>query len=207
MCAELRRLVLGLLLAGAALSRTAAQDATRVFEFDTTTYLPAGFAAAGDVEVWIPVPVSNGYQEVAVLGWRLADPAGEPLDCGAAVELAAEPVTGDTLLHLRVPHGDSPALAVLARYRVERHALRRDARPDGSGVEDPAARLGPDRLVPLDGDRADRGAGEGWGRAVRARPGAPTSPSAGSPPTGWRSPRGATSCSRQRSTACRSTTC
>ncbi len=154
MCADVAGWLLAALLAAigpAAVQAPAAADETRTFEFDTTTRLPSGLARDGDVDVWIPVPVSNGYQEVADLGWRVEDAAGEPLACGAAVELAAEPASGNTLLHLRLPRGDSPEVQVLARYRVTRHAVRRDARPDGSGAEDPAARLRPDRLVPLDG--------------------------------------------------------
>ncbi len=195
MCADVLRPLLALLLLGTVLvPQSEAQDrepaasaaagtrdpGARTFEFGTTTRLPAGFARAGEVELWIPVPVSNGYQDVAVLGWSAVDAVGAPVACGAAVELAAEPASGNTLLHLRVPQGESPELQVLARYRVTRHAQRRDARPDGSGVEDPAARLLADRLVPLDGAIAEIAAqvsGEGepcaLGRAlfeeVRAR--------------------------------------
>src|SRR5882672_2585257 len=48
--------------------------APRTFLFTSTTDVPAHAAADGALEAWIPVPQSNGYQDVALLGWGLQDP-------------------------------------------------------------------------------------------------------------------------------------
>src|SRR6185369_17907243 len=84
MCAEHRRPVLGWLLAALSTPRATAQpapashDASRTFEFTTSTTIQAGLAGHDGLDVWIPMPVSDGYQEVTLLSCALDDTGGQP---------------------------------------------------------------------------------------------------------------------------------
>jgi transglutaminase-like putative cysteine protease len=162
MCADVRSAALGWVLAALAAPLASAQaapdgghDGSRTFEFTTSTTIQAGLAGHEGLDVWIPMPVSDGYQEVTLLSCALDDAAGQPASCAASHEIATDPRSGNEMLHVHVSAGDAPALHVTARYRVTRWPTSRDGRPDGSGVDDADARLKPDRLVPLDGPVAE----------------------------------------------------
>jgi transglutaminase-like putative cysteine protease len=129
--------------------------APRTFLFTSTTTVPRDAAAAGAVDVWIPLPVSNGYQDVTLLGWGLDDPQATWIPDGFAIESATDAASGNAMLHVRVPQGGHPEFSVTARTRVVRRAASDDGRPDGSGEQSLAAGLAPNRLIPLDGRIAE----------------------------------------------------
>jgi len=125
--------------------------APRSFLFTSTTEVPAHAAADGAVELWIPVPQSNGYQDVALLGWGLQDPQPVWLPDGFVLESTRDEVSGNAMLHLHLPRVEHPAFSVTLRARVVRRGTAPEGRPDGSGRQDLPRSLAPDRLVPLDG--------------------------------------------------------
>jgi transglutaminase-like putative cysteine protease len=149
-------------------SATPSADASivRRFEFSTETTIPASLTVAGALDVWIPLPAENGMQRPSLLELAVA-PADAPADAPAAgmpegvrAERAREERDGNAMLHVTLPAGLTGDVSVRTTWLVERDALptARGA-PDGSGRQDAADALAPDRLVPLDGEIAALAAG------------------------------------------------
>ncbi len=118
------------------------QDA-REFVFAYRTSLPASDAA---IDVWVPVPVSDSWQEIGTL--RIEAPC--------EVEDNVEKRSGNRMLHMRAPRSSAPT-TLSYTCPVKRHRRR---------VEPPAAEarytgaldlarysreLAPDANVPIDG--------------------------------------------------------
>jgi transglutaminase-like putative cysteine protease len=129
--------------------------APRSFVFTSTTTIPAGAAAAQSVDAWIPLPRSNGYQEVTLLQAGLDEPDAAWRPAAFMVETTSDAASGNAMLHLHLPRCEHPAFTVSVRAQVVRRQASADGRPDGSGLADVAASLRPDRLVPLDGRIAE----------------------------------------------------
>ena len=128
---------------------------TRSFEFETRATVPADAALDGPIELWIPMPVNGGYQAVTKLWWDAFGTDGSRLPMRRTIEDTLDPESGLELLHIRIPQGEHPEVTFAARFRITRRAEREGKAPDGSGRDDPQARLAPDRLGPLDGPVAE----------------------------------------------------
>src|SRR5215468_549973 len=100
--------------------------ARRTFLFTSTTEVPAHAAAQGDVELWIPVPQSSGYQDVALLGWGLQDPKPVWLPDGFVLEPTRDEDSGNAMLHLHLPRVEHPAFSVSLSARVVRRGTAAD---------------------------------------------------------------------------------
>jgi len=144
-----RRMVLpAMLLALSGALGTAVADDSSSRDFDLTytakvTDLPEG---AGQVDVWLPYPVSDENQQVTVT--EVSSPARH--------EVLKDPRYGNSILHLWVSHPQERELAVSMKFRVQRKELvRKDfpgqgGRGKGALPAEAAQWLKPERLVPLD---------------------------------------------------------
>ncbi|MED5330804.1 MAG: transglutaminase-like domain-containing protein [Planctomycetota bacterium] len=123
----------------------------RSFVFKTEAKVPAGSTRSAPMDLWIPVPPSNGFQDAGEPTWELSNVGFET---GLNVEVTER--EGNRMIHLAIPRSPHAGdLVIKVQTPVTRFALNRDGRPDGSGQADPAALLGPDRLVPVTGPVAD----------------------------------------------------
>src|ERR1700712_1006946 len=128
----------------------AAADTPRTRDFDFTykarvTELPAD---ARQVDLWIPVPVSDDLQEVTVTG----------ISAPVPYVITKDGRYGNSVLHFAVTAPQQPEIAVEMNVRVRRkESLHHDLptglpnRPTRAALPADAAQwVKPDRLVPLD---------------------------------------------------------
>ena len=149
------KLVLLFLMLGIATSafllwwRHQAQIRTRTFEFHYVTRIPAAPEQAGKLRLWIPVPESNGQQEISHL----------TIDSTVPYELHRDPEYDNQYAYLEVdPHLVTIPIEVRMHLQVERREHRvtpeEPARHPNAIQRKPAEMsrfLQPDRLVPIDG--------------------------------------------------------
>jgi transglutaminase-like putative cysteine protease len=142
-------IVAGIVLIGAMafLHGRAAGEATpsaqRHFEFTYDVHVPAPAAGAGGLRVWIPVPVSNVYQEISDL----------KIESPVAFKRTRDAEYGDNYAFFEEKAGG--AFDVKMRFEV----LRREHRVIFTTLGEHAVKpdpllvrfLQPDRLVPIDG--------------------------------------------------------
>jgi transglutaminase-like putative cysteine protease len=155
--------IAGLLLSG--LAAAGADDAPRQrsFEFDYHATLAAVPAGAKSVELWLPVPHSNDYQQIT--GLRVDAPVPYTVEKGNE---------GNTMLHVRLDSPQEGPLKVGIHFQATREEhlqprLAAGARLAADESSDELARyLKPDRLVPLD-DKIRT-----WAREVVEKAGAHT---------------------------------
>jgi transglutaminase-like putative cysteine protease len=119
-------------------SPSGSRNRTFLFTYSTTlTGLPAGKT----VRIWLPVPPSNGDQQVKIVSE----------DLPAKGRLATEPRFGNQILYVE---GKAPAdgtLKLRVPYRVTRHEVKADLRQHPEGSEKFAKFLEPDARVPVGG--------------------------------------------------------
>jgi transglutaminase-like putative cysteine protease len=138
-----------LLLANATAADAQTTQRERRFTFEYTATVRDVPAGAGRIDLWLPVPTSNKYQEIANL--RVTSPHRYEM---------RDAQYGNKLLHLRVERPTAPSFNVTVSFEAVRREhvnthLRVGAGGAGGGrVEPPgpdlARWLQPDRLVPLD---------------------------------------------------------
>ena len=81
----------------------------RSFLFRYRTTLPAELLGQGEVEVWIPLPNDDPFQQVRAV--EVSAPVQH--------EIASEPKFGNRMAHLRVPRADAPA-TIAVSYEITR---------------------------------------------------------------------------------------
>ena len=98
------------------------------------------------VEAWIPLPREDRFQQVS--GLRLNSPAH--------VEVVNQPIGGNRLAHLVATAPSSGSIPVTIRFKVRRVEESADTEKAQAKIKEPTggsfdSYLGPDRLVPIDG--------------------------------------------------------
>jgi len=101
---------------------------------------------AHHVEAWIPLPREDRFQQVS----------GLRLDSPVHVEVVNQPTGGNRLAHLSVKAPQSGSIPVTIRFNVRRFEESADLEKAQASIAEPtdgafASYLGPDRLVPIDG--------------------------------------------------------
>lgn len=108
----------------------------RSFAIEYTATLPR-LAPAAEAKVWIPIPVSGSHQSIA--GLRIQSPNPYTLHTAA---------NGDRILHTTAASG----AVIKVSYQVTRREHIQPLAKSSSNTSDsPNCCLGPDRLVPIDG--------------------------------------------------------
>ncbi len=138
-----------LVCATASVQRRAAGESTpaaeRSFEFTYEAHVPAPAAGAGEVRVWIPVPVSNAYQQISNL----------KIESSVAYKTTRDAEYGDTFAFFDEKAGKAAAFDVKMRFDVARHEHRVALTATGEHNVKADPLLGrflqADRLVPIDG--------------------------------------------------------
>jgi transglutaminase-like putative cysteine protease len=118
----------------------------REVEFIYHTDLTAMNPKAHRVEAWIPLPREDQFQQVS----------GIKFDSPAHVEMVDQPTGGNRLAHLTAAVPPSGSIPLTIRFRVRRVEESADLAQARANIPEPsggvfATYLGPDRLVPIDG--------------------------------------------------------
>jgi len=118
----------------------------RKVEFTYHTEFTGIDPKAHHVEAWIPLPREDRFQEVS--GLRLDSPVN--------VEVVNQPTGGNRVAHLSATAPPSGSIPVTIRFNVRRVEEAADMEKAQANVPEPsggafASYLGPDRLVPIDG--------------------------------------------------------
>jgi transglutaminase-like putative cysteine protease len=140
--------ILALALAlGATVAEAAETPKTRDFDFTYKARVAELPADAHKVDLWIPVPASDGLQEITVTGISSTVP----------YVITKDGRYGNSVLHLEVTDPKQAEIGVEMNVRVRRkESLHHDlptglpTRPAKALPADAAQWLKPDRLVPLD---------------------------------------------------------
>jgi transglutaminase-like putative cysteine protease len=98
------------------------------------------------IEAWIPLPREDQFQQVSQVRF----------DSPAHVEVINQPTGGNRVAHLSAPVPPSGSIPVTIRFRVRRVEESADLAEARANIPEPtggtfASYLGPDRLVPIDG--------------------------------------------------------
>jgi hypothetical protein len=135
------------LLSAIAQTQSEAQPAkVREVDFTYHTDLTGINPKAHRVEAWIPLPREDRFQHVS--GVRLNSPAH--------VEVVNQPTGGNRVAHLSATVAPSGSIPVTIRFKVRRVEESADIEKAQANIPEPtgaafADYLGPDRLVPIDG--------------------------------------------------------
>jgi transglutaminase-like putative cysteine protease len=135
-------------LSGANAETQSASQPAKVREFDFTyhTELTGISPTAHRVEAWIPLPREDRFQQVS----------GLSIDSPAHVEVVNQPTGGNRVAHLLATAPASGSIPVTIRFKVRRVEESADMAKAQANTPEPAGKafaryLGPDRLVPIDG--------------------------------------------------------
>jgi len=137
----------GDLLSAKAQTQSTVQPAkVREVEFIYHTDLTGMNPKAHSVEAWIPLPRDDQFQQVS----------GIKFDSPAQVEVINQPSGGNRIAHLSAAVPPSGAIPVTVRFKVRRVEESADLAEAQAKIPEPtggmfAGYLGPDRLVPIDG--------------------------------------------------------
>ncbi|HEV3112526.1 MAG TPA: transglutaminase-like domain-containing protein [Candidatus Binataceae bacterium] len=143
---------------------TAAQSSVpptvREVEFIYHTELTGIDPKAHHLEAWIPLPREDRFQRVSALS----------IDSPAHVEIIDQPTGGNRVAHLSAIAPLAQSIPVTIRFKVRRVQEAADAAQAQKNLPEPrdgkfAGYLGPDRLVPIDGEiaRVSAKVGDGSG--------------------------------------------
>jgi hypothetical protein len=118
----------------------------REVDFTYHTELTGINPQAHRVEVWIPLPREDLFQQVS----------GLRLDSPAHVEVVNQPTGNNRMAHLSATVPPSGSIAVTMSFRVQRVEQSADMEKAQANIPEPtdgafASYLAPDRLVPIDG--------------------------------------------------------
>ena len=128
-------------------ARSAPEPArVREVDFSYRTDLTGINPKAHAVEAWIPLPRDDRFQQVS----------GVTLDSPAHVEVVDQPTGGNRVAHLSATAPPSGSIPVTIRFKVRRVEESADLEEAKANIPEPiggafASYLGPDRLVPIDG--------------------------------------------------------
>lgn len=135
------------LLSAKAQTQSESQPAkVREVDFSYHTELTGIDPKAHRVEAWIPLPREDRFQQVS--GVRINSPAH--------VEVVSQPTGGNRVAHLSATVPPSGLIPVTIRFKVRRVEESADVEKAQANIPEPtgaafADYLGPDRLVPIDG--------------------------------------------------------
>jgi transglutaminase-like putative cysteine protease len=135
------------LLSAKAQTKSEPQPAkVREVDFTYHTDLTGMNPKAHRVEAWIPLPREDRFQKVS----------GVRLDSPAHVDVVDQRTGGNRVAHLSAPVPPSGSIAVTIRFKVRRAEESADMERAQADIPEPiggafASYLGPDRLVPIDG--------------------------------------------------------
>ncbi len=135
------------LLSANAQTQSAPQPAkVREVDFTYHTDLTAIDPKAHRVEAWIPLPREDRFQQVS----------GLKIDSPAQVEVVNQPSGGNRVAHLIATAPPSGSIPVTIRFKVRRLEESADMEKAQMKIPEPTGGafdtyLGPDRLVPIDG--------------------------------------------------------
>jgi transglutaminase-like putative cysteine protease len=118
----------------------------REVDFTYHTDLTGMDPKAHRVEAWIPLPREDRFQQVSEVR----------IDSPAHVEVVNQPAGGNRVAHLSAPVPPSGSIPVTIRFKVRRVEESADLEKAQANIQEPAGPafagyLGPDRLVPIDG--------------------------------------------------------
>jgi len=135
-------------LSGAKAETQSAPQPAKVREVDFTyhTELTGISPTAHRVEAWIPLPREDRFQQVS----------GLSIDSPAHVEVVNQPTGGNRVAHLVATAPASGSIPVTIHFKVRRVEESADMAKAQANIPEPAGKafaryLGPDRLVPIDG--------------------------------------------------------
>src|SRR5215472_2024704 len=137
----------GDLLSAKAQTQSTAQPAkVREVEFIYHTAITGMNPKAHSVEAWIPLPREDQFQQVS----------GVRLDSPAQVEVINQPTGDNRIAHLSSAVPPSGSILLTLRFKVRRVEESADLAAAQTKIPEPtggtfAGYLGPDRLVPIDG--------------------------------------------------------
>jgi transglutaminase-like putative cysteine protease len=118
--------------------RAAPKSRTFLFTYQATV---TGLAPGQSARIWLPVPPSNGDQEVALV----------KQDLPAEGKTAREPKYGNDILYLEARAGKEGTIPVAVTYRVKRFEVKADLQGTDPMLEDLSLYLKPDAKVPVGG--------------------------------------------------------
>jgi hypothetical protein len=136
------------LLSAEAQTQSVPQPAkVREVDFTYHTELTGINPKAHRVEAWIPLPREDRFQQVS--GLRLNSPAH--------VEVVNQPTGGNRVAHLSAKVPPSGSIPVTIRFNMRRVEESADMEKAQANIPEPTGAafvsyLGPDRLVPIDGE-------------------------------------------------------
>jgi transglutaminase-like putative cysteine protease len=142
-------LAIGLLTAGTEPGSTEGPSRRREVAFVYQTEITVDDGKAKHVEAWIPLPRQDSFQKVS----------GLSIESPVRVDVIDQPTRGNRVAHLTVDAPVAHSIPVTIHFnvrRVEEAADRVEAERDLPQPRDGtfSADLGPDRLVPIDGEIA-----------------------------------------------------
>jgi transglutaminase-like putative cysteine protease len=135
------------LLSASAQTQSASQPAkVRQVEFTYHTEITGINPKAHRVEAWIPLPREDRFQRVS----------GLAIDSPAHVEMVDQPRGGNRVAHLSAAVPPSGSIPVTISFKVRRVEESADVEKAQANIPEPtdgplASYLGPDRLIPIDG--------------------------------------------------------
>ena len=143
-------------------AQSSAPPTVREVEFIYHTDLTGIDPKAHRVEAWIPLPRQDQFQRISALS----------IDSPARVEVIDQPSGGNRLAHLSASAPLAQSIPVTIRFKVRRLEEAADPSRSQRNLPEPrdgkfASYLGPDRLVPIDGEisRVSAKIGDGSGSA------------------------------------------
>lgn len=115
-----------------------------------------GIRQGNQLEAWIPLPRQDQFQRIGALS----------IQSPARVEVLDQPAGGNRVAHLSVTAPLPKSLPVTIRFNLRRIEQRAELSKAARNLPEPrdgtfAAYLGPDRLIPIDGEIARVSAGIG----------------------------------------------
>src|SRR5271155_4264800 len=118
----------------------------REVDFTYRTEITGVDPKAHRIEAWIPLPREDRFQQVSDL----------KIDSPAHVEVVNQPTGGNRVVHLVAKVPPSGSLPVTIRFKVRRVEESADMEKAQANIPEPTggafdSYLGPDRLVPIDG--------------------------------------------------------
>jgi len=134
-------------LSAKAQTQSAPQPAkVRAVDFTYHTELTRISPKAHRVEAWIPLPREDRFQQVS----------GLSINSPAHVEVITQPTGGNRVAHLSAKVPSSGSIPVTIRFNVRRVEESAEMEKAQANVPEPtggpfASYLGPDRLIPIDG--------------------------------------------------------
>jgi transglutaminase-like putative cysteine protease len=135
------------LLSAKAQTQSASQPAkVRQFDFTYRTEITGISPTAHHVEAWIPLPREDRFQQVS----------GLTIDSPAHVEVVDQPNGGNRVAHLSADVPPTGSIPVTIRFNARRVEESADMEKAQANMPEPtggpfASYLGPDSLVPIDG--------------------------------------------------------